>query len=141
MIRYTPFVILSVELAGRGDMLNAQLTEFAARQLDNQFGEENVTRILGKYAGTAERSFVVFLDDDPGEAGYSYLVKLARRYGQESILHVDANYRAELVYVGTAEQPAERRVYIGKWQEVPLAFARESLPAYSEVNGKAYAAV
>lgn len=134
MITETAFVIISAESAQWGD-LNEQRTDLLRRQLEGQ-GHSPVA-VEGCYKGTKERAWLVFLDDDPQGAKFDHLVKLARRYGQESILHVDGNRLARLVYVGN---DSDRRTWeedIGKWTQVAYEYARVC-DAYSVILGRAY---
>lgn len=68
-----------------------------------------VKQVLGCYKGEREISFLI-LGIDESEA-----LALARAYGQESVLHVDANRAASLVY-----SHADRaRLPLGRFQAVP----------------------
>ena len=116
-----PFIVFSVYLDGDNDNVHRHTTvrEFLDAEL------VPYVECLGVYKGQSERSFLV-ADTDRGRA---IADNAAASYGQESILLVDANKNAELVYRdGTRES-------IGTWRTV----ARGETPdSYTEHNGTKY---
>ena len=90
----TPFLILSAERADLDPEVNAERT----RQLFAQLAARRFAyvKVTGSYKGRTEASFLVLLDGGDGGYLFDMLLALARRYGQESVLSVDANRRATL---------------------------------------------
>ena len=90
----TPFLILSAERADLDPEVNAERT----RQLFAQLAARRFAyvKVTGSYKGRTEASFLVLLDGGDGGYPFDLLLSLARRYGQESVLSVDANRRATL---------------------------------------------
>ncbi len=92
----TPFYILSAarsdldvhENAARSETLHAQLRAQGIA----------VAECTGCYHGTTESSLIVF-DNTPGTLTvHDTVMRLARVYGQESVLAIDANRAASLIY-------------------------------------------
>lgn len=128
----TPFLILSAERAdwlrdankGRTDMLREQL---GAREL--KFRE-----VEGCYNGKCETSFLIVAPR--GELGpeYRLVLQLARRYGQEAVLLVDANRAAHLVQLHGNHEHIH---HIGRWEQIDseqvhleLAYTRDPETSY-----------
>jgi hypothetical protein len=135
-----PFVILSAERADRGPAVNKDLS----RQLQSQLSDILPTLpVFGSYSGRLEESFLCLLPETrirtsswPTTAGQTYVLhgherayefdhvlSLARRYGQESILYVDAGRFAYLVPVPVIGRPVKFEP-IGPWREVSRAAIR-----------------
>lgn len=85
------FTILSAERADLPADENAQRSAFLTRQLQNANIE--TVPVRGKYAGTYEHAVLVF---DTDEFRADTVNRLAKAYGQDTLLHVDANSRASL---------------------------------------------
>lgn len=130
----TPFVILSAERPEWDTSINAQRSDLLRRQLEVQ-GHSPVP-VNGHYKGTAEQSWLVFLDDDSYGAKLDHIIKLARRYGQESILYVDSSRQAELLYVGTDDNKLVYGQSVGQWKRLNEVANEDS---YSEIEGAYYA--
>ena len=90
----TPFLILSAERADLDPEINAGRTNTLRSQLAAR--DFAYTEVTGSYKGHTEASFFVLLDGGDGGYPFDTLIALARRYGQESVLSVDANRRATL---------------------------------------------
>ena len=90
----TPFLILSAERADLDPEVNAERTSNLRAQLAAR--DLAYTEVTGSYKGHTEASFLVLLESGDGGYPFDLLLSLARRYGQESVLSVDANRRATL---------------------------------------------
>ena len=117
----TPFVVLSAERTEYTPEVNQWRTQSLESQLsarDLQFRP-----VLGVYKGHAEASFLVFLPPVPDHAAYTLtmLRQLGRRWGQESVLHVDANRLAVLLFTDN-RAPIE----LGAWETVSPATAQNA---------------
>jgi hypothetical protein len=110
-------LIMSAELRARTP---AQDRENVARtnELHRQLNARGITFVpaLGSYKGVEERSVCALVYDSDD---YDWLLQLAARYGQESVLVVDLNRVARLVYMAGG---VER---IGMMERVPEHVARE----------------
>ena len=89
-----PFLILSAERAEFDHQVNAQRTSDLSAQLAAR--DFAFTKVTGSYKGHTKASFLVLLDGGDGGYPFDALLSLARSYGQESVLSVDANHRATL---------------------------------------------
>jgi hypothetical protein len=107
-----PFLVISAERPEYSAPVNEWRTSSLRSQLESR--DLQFAAVDGVYKGTAERSFVVFLPVENRDYVRSMLLGLGRRWGQESVLHVDANRGAELVYLDD-RAPEE----LGVWQTVP----------------------
>ena len=80
----------------------------------------------GFYKGSKENSFVVII---PSQAHIEGLLKLAKSFNQESILHQDSNQIARLLYAdGRVEQ-------LGKLVQVTKEVA-QTLDGYTQMDDK-----
>lgn len=98
----TPFAIISAERAEYTPEVNAWRTASLLSQLQHR--DMNPLQLCGRWAGVSEASFMIPLH--AGEKGYNYSValpQLARRWGQEAWLYVDANRYATLHYANRTE--------------------------------------
>lgn len=120
----TPFLIFSVELAGRPAEINRALHVLA--QSDLLAKSVPFTETRGHYAGSDERSLLV--PDSPYNRGA--VTRLVTEYEQESILAVDANGRARLEYLDGREP-----VSLGQFVEVSDT---AGLDGWTELNGRFY---
>jgi hypothetical protein len=99
--------------------------------------------VVGVYKGTPEIAFLVVLPDnaDGQRDALATLLRTARHHGQESILAVDRDRSARLIFPSYA--PGDSAAYteeaIGAWREVPTA---EGLIAstFDPHTGKVYVA-
>lgn len=123
----TPFTILSASRSELTPELNAERSAMLERQLAAR--DLSFKRVEGSYKGTRETSFLVLTPDDNAE---SAVTRLARRYGQESVLHVDANRYAVLLFL-TPDMGGPDVASIsgvGFWRSAAQSEA-ESLEAYT----------
>lgn len=93
-----PFIIMSAELAALDAHENAQRSEALSAWLDAKGYPHKP--VIGSYKGSQEVSVVIPVQSLEHE---TELYRLARAYGQESVLHVDANRYATLVYVKSSK--------------------------------------
>lgn len=111
-----PFVVISAERVEYDPPVNEWRTASLEHQL--QARDLHYAPVDGVYQGKHERSFIVFLPPDHAAYTLTMLRQLGKRWGQESILHVDANRGAELLYLD-GRDPIE----LGTWQTVTAADA------------------
>lgn len=129
----TPFFILSADRVEYGEDINADRRNMLERQLTARDVEFH--QVQGSYNGLREVSYVVFGHDSRTE---SVVFQLARRYGQDSVLSVDANRLAILIYLhpGMGGPDVRRTEVIGQWRTLSTG---EPLPqSYTTVNGASY---
>lgn len=130
----TPFIILSASRAELTPELNSERSELLARQLAAR--DLSFKRVDGVYKGSREISFLVLTPDDNAQAA---CYRLARRYGQESVLSVDANRYAALVFLtpdmGGADVASVSGV--GYWRSAAAAEA-EALDNYTRDGADFY---
>lgn len=93
--------------------------------------------VEGKYDGVTEKSFLVFCPKGTADECWQQIRTLGAIYGQQSILFVDANRQAALIYL-TERGYVLRTEEIGKWQPVPAGTDLRSLQAYSIIHGRAF---
>lgn len=106
MNTFTPFYIVSGALPGLEDRENAARCETVQRWLESDGYATAVVR--GCYQGAIEPAILVIDDRDDCRAA---VLRVARQYAQDSILAVDANRAARLVYCETGERES-----LGQWQ-------------------------
>ena len=124
-------VFVSVELSTRSNHDNTMETLYAKDALE-LLGLP-FKQVDGMYNGVAERSFML-----SGEVGQNMALILAELNNQESILLVDDNNDATLVYLrDAAGDKVWREEVLGKFVEVDANEALEST-AYSKIDGKYY---
>lgn len=125
-----PFLILSAEKASLPADMNAQRTAFLERQL--QDANLAPIRVNGLYEGTRETSFLIF-EDSAGRAEEA-ATRLARAYGQDTLLRVDGARRAYLEDLRTGST-----IDLGYWSQIDSA-DKARLNAYTETaDGSVYA--
>jgi hypothetical protein len=119
-------VILSGELSTVKD--NARRTAL----LNDMIAELRLPfkKASGTYKGQSENSFVVIVNE---QADIDTLANFAfKSFGQESILHQDANQEARLIFAdGTTQR-------LGRLEQVSKELAL-TLDSYTEMDGKFYA--
>lgn len=127
-MKFTPYMIVSAEKAGLSAEENALRSESLRRQLEA--GELPPIALRGAYNGTQELSFLVMAGEDSPEA--AAVERLAWHWQQESVLYIDADKRATLIYWdGT-------RKALGPFKEVSPEAA---LASYTDFpNGRRFAA-
>jgi hypothetical protein len=104
------------------DMHIGEVNEVHHQHLGQQLAARgfNPSPVEGAYNGTPEKSWIV----DVTEAPLLYVMELAKRYGQESVLVIDSECVAWLQYVGN---PVPERLGAFFRTDVPV----EKLKAYS----------
>lgn len=133
---FPAFTILSAELSIYTGEVNATRTEQLRGQLEAR--DLDFVSAWGAYDGTNESNFIVLSDD--GSREFELVLSLARRYGQQSVLHVDANRGATLVYVNTDLNRPVQRVPLGRFKQVSEHDAKRA-SGFTEVDGRYYTAV
>jgi hypothetical protein len=111
--RKTPFLILSAE---RPDWLrdsNKVRTDTLRGQLEAR--ELAFREVEGCYDGKCEASFLVLAPTAELGKEYRLVLQLARRYGQEAVLLVDANRMAHLVRIHGNHEHVE---LLGHWEQI-----------------------
>lgn len=93
-----PFIIMSAELSALSTEENAHRSEALSAWLDAKGWAHKP--VIGSYKGSEEIAVVIPVTDSEHEAA---LYRLAKAYGQESVLYVDANRYATLIYVQTGK--------------------------------------
>lgn len=127
---FTPFYIVSAALSHESARSNVDRTDSLERWLRKE-GYATV-QVNGCYKGETEPAVLV-VDDRPGNGLCAMAVlRLARQYGQESILAVDANRLAGLIYCASGGFKS-----IGHWRGAPEEIAK-SRDAYTERAGQYY---
>lgn len=129
MNTFTPFYLISAALAGDSAREAAERTSTLATQLRSLgFAVDNVT---GCYKGQTEPSLIVIPWPDYNSAAEADVLRLARVWGQESVLAVDANRQATLLYADGTREP------LGAF--VPAAESKAlKHDAWTERNGRYY---
>jgi hypothetical protein len=122
-----PFVILSAEMAGCADYHNRERTDSLQDVLMNNGMHFRI--VGGSYGGREEVSFIVVLRD---AEDLDRVCSLAKYWGQESVLHVDATRHAELIFPDLG-----RRESVGAFVERDEATARRH-GAWTYVAGRFY---
>lgn len=131
MNTFPPFVIFSAERSNLTATANRDRTALLAGALTHSGIDWQ--RVEGSYNGTQETAFLVFTYE--GTETADRIEELARRYGQESILYVDAQRYAYLFML-----KEQRTVEVGKWQEIPATEAHYH-KAWTHLEDKYYAAI
>ena len=132
MNTHTPFYIVSGALSVYSPRINADRTDSLERWLRAE-GLATV-QVNGCYEGKREPAILV-LDDRPiNFCCEKAVMRLARQYDQESILAVDANRQARLIYCAFGNSKA-----IGRWRAVSADYAMDNPSAsYTERAGQYY---
>jgi hypothetical protein len=132
----TPFVVISADRKEYTCELNANRRDMFEHQLNAR--ELDYKRVEGFYQGETEVSYVVLIPE-PGDEHNA--LRLARRYGQESALYVDANRHASLFLLNREDGGPDIREIVrvpGTWQELPAAQAL-TLEAFTRDGDRYYA--
>lgn len=120
-------VILSAELSGEDNNRRTSLLNDMIAELKLPF-----KRAVGVYQGGKENSFVVVVNS---QADIDVLKGFAfKSFGQESILHQDANQEARLIFADDSTKQ------LGKLQQVSKELAL-TLDNYTEMDGKFYTTI
>lgn len=115
-----PFVVISCDRAEYDESLNASRRDTFEHQLRAR--DLDFKRVNGVWDGKAEVSYIVLIPH-PGDEHTA--LRLARRYGQESALYVDANRHAVLFALNREDGGVDikEQVGLGQWQLVSKAYA------------------
>jgi hypothetical protein len=83
--------------------------------LRRHFGEQEYPALVGHYKGVQENSYIVELRKTlTGKITLGDVVDLAKKWNQESVLLLDNQRGAHLIY--TDDRPDD---YLGAWRELP----------------------
>lgn len=137
MMTFTPFYILSGALAGVfDDESNQNRTDSLERRLHAE-GLATV-QVNGCYNGKRERSILVVDDAPYNDLCELAVLKLAKWYDQESVLAVDANRQARLIFFDHSDDQASFES-IGQWRAVNKSEVMDKPGAsYTERAGQYY---
>ncbi len=127
-----PFVILSAYRPNYTAEANEERHASALAHLE-RYG---AIAAMGCYKGTREQSIIVPFQvavDVP----YDMAMRVARRYGQESVLRVERDARAYLVYDPSR---TEREEFLGTWTEYDAPQAR-TYGAWTELAGQFFVVI
>lgn len=130
----TPFMVVSVDKIENSDELNTERQQLFELQLEAR--SLSFKKVLGVYNGDRETSYIV-LNANEGDA--DKILPLARRYGQESVLSVDFNRFATLLFLHPGNGGPDVKDYrgVGFWRELD---DNEILPlSYTQDGNKVYA--
>lgn len=132
MNTFTPFYIVSGALAACDPQANKDRTDSLERWLRAE-GFATV-QVNGCYKGKREPAILV-LDDRPGnDLCESAVIRLARQYDQESVLAVDSNRQARLIYCDGGHFET-----IGRWHAVGAdTVINNPSASYTERAGQYY---
>lgn len=133
---HTPFLIITSDRYDYTPELNSQRRDLFRRQLDVR--GLSYKEVQGVYKGNHEIAYIVLIQDAADEHN---ALRLARRYGQESALYVDAN-RAVSLYTLRPEiggPDIDDSEALGMWAAVPEAVAKAQ-QAYTYSDGHYYIA-
>lgn len=110
-----PFVIFSVDKADLSPEVNRERQNFVERQL----AARNLPfkKVQGVYKGVRETAYKVSLY---GQGVEDWILLLARRYGQESVLQVDFNRFAMLLFLHQGNGGPNVKTFkgVGYWREI-----------------------
>jgi len=91
------------------------------------------SEVEGKYKGKTELAFKVPVYDPVNDE--QKILTIARRFFQESVLHVDANWQAYLVYTDNG-----RVQHIGRWINIEERYLQDT-DDYARIDGQYYVAI
>lgn len=132
----TPFLVISSDRYNLTPELNASRRETFRQQLAER--GLSFKEVRGVYKGNAEVSFVVLVDTLADE---HLALRLARHYGQESALYVDANRAVQLLTLRpeVGGPDVDGTESLGEWAAVPEHVAKDQ-GAYTYSDGVYYVA-
>lgn len=104
MNTHTSFIIFTSDRSVLSEPMNVLRRELLEKQLRHR--GLSFKPVDGVYKGTTEHAYLVLVDSDRDEA---ICLELARRNEQESVLHVDANRVATLLYLNPPSNVAPIR--------------------------------
>lgn len=130
----TPFMIMSADRAEYGADINAERRKLLVRQFEAR--GLSFKEVEGSYNGTKETSYVIPVHSSGDE---SLVLTLARRYGQESVLSVDANRFATLLYLHSDMGGPDVKAVepVGHWRALdasepdPASYTRDGSQRYT----------
>lgn len=126
-----PFVVISVE---KSDLL-ADTNQERTRALDEHLKEIRAFSIWGCYNGKVEASRLVHCQKP--DVIFTQLERIAHRYGQESILYVDATGNA--YFIITEDNENRYRVLpAGKWRQISAVESMYRIGWTRDENGIFY---
>ncbi len=132
MNTFTPFYIVSGALSVYNPRINADRTDSLERWLRAE-GFATV-QVQGCYEGEREPSILVVDDRAYNDVCEQAVLRLARQYDQKSILAVDANRQARLIFCAFGNFKA-----IGRWRAVhPDQVMDNPDASYTERAGQYY---
>ena len=132
MNTFTPFYILSGALSGFSAQENCDRTESLDRWLRAK--SLATVQVNGRYKSNRERSILVIDERPDNDFCESAVMLLARQYDQESVLAVDANRQARLIYWDDG-----RFESVGQWRAVSAGEVTNKPDAsYTERAGQYY---
>lgn len=111
----TPFMVVSVDKAENSAALNEERQQLFELQLNAR--SLPFKKVIGVYNGDRETSYIVL---NANEGDSDKILPLARRYGQESVLSVDFNRFATLLFLHPGNGGPDVRDYrgVGFWREL-----------------------
>ncbi len=132
MNTFTPFYIVSGALSVYNPRMNADRTDSLERWLRAKgFATVQVT---GCYEGDREPAILVLDDRADNDVCEQAVIRLARQYDQKSILAVDANRHARLIFCEFENTKA-----IGRWHAVNAdTVINNPSASYTERAGQYY---
>lgn len=132
----TPFLIVTSDRAEYTATVNDMRRDTFRHQLSLR--GLSFKEVQGVYKGNAETAYLVLIHDTGEEHA---ALRLARRYGQESALYVDANRAATLMILRpeVGGPDVDDTENLGMWAEVPEAVAKAQ-GAYTRSEGRYFLA-
>jgi len=132
----TPFAILSACRPEYSGEANAHRTAALAAQLRAR--NLDFAPVSGYWRGAAEAAFIVLCPETHDGRALALVRLLADRYGQDAILHVDANRAAGLLLRSPGRALYADALAIGQWREVDDT---DGLDSWTETaDGRTWAA-
>lgn len=109
----TPFIVISADKASNTDEVNASQRVFFEHQLYAR--DLDFKQVEGSYEGKREVSYIVLIQHPYDEHA---VLQLARRYGQQSVLSVDANRFATLLLLNESGGGPDIKEFkgLGHWR-------------------------
>ena len=127
-MKFNPYIIISAEKAGLSQAENNLRTDMLRRELQAQ-GIPGI-QLKGRYNGSNEVSFLVPAAEDSPES--HAVERLAKHWQQESVLAIDPDKRATLLFSDGTRKP------LGPFREIDPA---QEVDSYTDFpNGRRFAA-
>ena len=132
MNTFTPFYVVSGALSVYSPRINADRTNSLERWLRAE-GFATV-QVKGCYQGNREPAILVLDDRADNDVCEQAVLRLARQYDQKSVLAVDANRQARLIFCHFGNSRP-----IGQWRAVSAGHVMDNPSAsYTERAGQYY---